>query len=517
MQGHNKVIPYYQKFHKNHFIYLQFESDSPDTITLESFEGTRSIDVWVNPISSSYGTTNIRYYTNFVVTLYADYHDRKFYFKATQGSNVLTSEPVHCYDLTPELTKGTVKYIKYTNLDRNESDLDDRFIDWSALTSEGNYMDFFVDAIDIDPNDTDENEVLEGSQSRTILSSVYYSGRVLKTNGIPDYLAARLGMASSLDVFIVNGLQYIKSGEISQDRFGGSTLYQVSLKLTQKNAIGINTDKIGLIAGSVVSQTNVSTYGESDGSVIVTATGGTAPYQYNIGSGYQSSGTFNGLIAGSYTIVAKDSNGITCNIPVIITEPAAVPETASVTPSSLSWAYNETDTKTVVVNTNMARWYIGSGSSYPAFDIAVYDSTNTTEVTDGIYTDGMVVRVTPTGANSGSSNNVCTLNIANSSDSTLCVLTGVQTSNIYLSINYTSCRFHNNGTPYDANTFTVTHSDAYTLAWTNGSRFSYSQAGDDITVTVVASPPGTSNTDVLTITMGSLTVTFGVIHFDAPN
>jgi hypothetical protein len=44
---------------------------------------------------------------------------------------------------------------------------------------------------------------------------------------------------------MVNGIQYIKSGEIGQDRFGGSTLYQVSLKLTQKNAIGINVDNLG--------------------------------------------------------------------------------------------------------------------------------------------------------------------------------------------------------------------------------------------------------------------------------
>jgi hypothetical protein len=127
-----------------------------------------------------------------------------------------------------------------------ESDLDDRFIDWSALTSTGKCLDFFVEAIDVEPNDTDESEVLEGSQSNTILSAVYYSGRVLKTGGIPDYLATRLGMASSLDVFLVNGIQYIKSGDASQDRFGGSTLYQVSIKLTQKNAIGINVDNLGL-------------------------------------------------------------------------------------------------------------------------------------------------------------------------------------------------------------------------------------------------------------------------------
>jgi hypothetical protein len=138
-----------------------------------------------------------------------------------------------------------MKYIKITNNDRIASDLDSRFIDWSALDSTGKYVDFFVEAQDIEPNDTDESEVLEGSQSKTILSAAFYSGRVLKTGPVPDYMCARLGMASSLDVFTVNGIEYIKSGGVEQAQFGGSTLYQVSMKLTQKNAIGINVDSLG--------------------------------------------------------------------------------------------------------------------------------------------------------------------------------------------------------------------------------------------------------------------------------
>jgi hypothetical protein len=248
-QGNNKVMPYYQKFNKDHVLYLQFESDAATDIVLKSYCGTTEIESITESYDKSYGSSDIRYYTNFVINLDSAYYDKKVYFKATQGSDVLTSEPVYVYDLTAELAKGTVKYIKYTNLDRIESDLDDRFIDWSILTSTGKYLDFFIDAIDIDPNDTDESEVLEGSQSKTILSAVFYSGRVLKTGGIPDYMAARLGMASSLDIFMVNGVQYIKSGEISQDRFGGSTLYQISMKLTQKNAIGINVDSIGISEG----------------------------------------------------------------------------------------------------------------------------------------------------------------------------------------------------------------------------------------------------------------------------
>ena len=250
-QGTAKVIPYNQKFQKEHVVYLQFESTSAVSIVLKSYFGMAEIETFAGSYHSpARGTApDIRYYTNFIVTLDADYYDKKIYFKATQGSDVLTSEPIYTADYTAKLANGSLKYIKYTNLDRIDSDLDDRFIDWEILDSAGSYMDFFVEGIDIDANDTDESEILEGSQSMVILSASYYSGREFKSDPIPDYMASRLGLASSLDVFMVNGIQYIKKGGIDQNRYGSSTLYQIGMKLTQKLAIGINVDNIGLAVG----------------------------------------------------------------------------------------------------------------------------------------------------------------------------------------------------------------------------------------------------------------------------
>jgi len=254
-QGNALIKPYFQKFNSNHVVYIQFESDIADSIGLKSYNMvTRAeIESFTGAYSVPYRGTSpdIRYYTNFVITLDADYIGKQVYFKATQGAVVMTSEPIYTSDLTERLQNGTMKYIKYTNLDRIEADLDDRFVDWEALTSTGKYMDFFVEGIDSEPNDTDESEILEGSQTKTILSSRYYSGRTFKTGAIPDYMATRLAMASSLDVFMVNGLEYIKQGGADQSPFGGSTLYQVSMKLTQKLAIGINVDNIGISEGSI--------------------------------------------------------------------------------------------------------------------------------------------------------------------------------------------------------------------------------------------------------------------------
>jgi len=107
-------------------------------------------------------------------------------------------------------------------------------------------MYFYVEAVDLDPNDSDSIEILEGSQSKTIISANYYSGLTFNTGGIPDYLATKIGIISDLDVFEMNGLQYIKEGEIEQERYGQSTSIQCSLKLTQKNEVGLNVDDLGI-------------------------------------------------------------------------------------------------------------------------------------------------------------------------------------------------------------------------------------------------------------------------------
>ena len=245
--------PYFQKFQTNHVVYLQFESDSATAPQIKAYNLVTRAEIETISATSVnlYGTTSVRYYTNFTITLDGDYTGKKFYFKLTQDSDVLTSEPCVTDDLTDLIQRGVMKYVKYTNADRIDSDVSGVFIDWFNLPSTGHYLDFFVEAQDAEPNDTDESEVLEGSQSKTILSAAYYSGRVFKSGPLPDYLCTRLGMSSSLDIFTVNGVQMIKSGGIEQSQFGGSTLYQITMKLTEKSTMGINVDSIGVTSGGV--------------------------------------------------------------------------------------------------------------------------------------------------------------------------------------------------------------------------------------------------------------------------
>lgn len=236
-----KVIDYCQKFNKDDTIILQFTSDSATVPVLKSFNPA-PVDEINGTLASNYSGDYDRYFFNFQITLGASYYDKKIYFTVEQDGNTLTSEPIYCRDLSEDLAKGVLKYVKYTNLDRNEGDLSDYWIDWSVV----NFMFFYVEAVDREVNNTEEIEVLEGAQSKKLISAQNYSGISLKTGGIPDYLSIKLAIVSNLDYFEVNGIQYIKEGETEEDVYGSSTLLQTTINLTEKNTVGLNVDDLGI-------------------------------------------------------------------------------------------------------------------------------------------------------------------------------------------------------------------------------------------------------------------------------
>ncbi len=74
---------------------------------------------------------------------------------------------------------------------------------------------------------------------------------------------------------------------------------------------GLSISQPAAIVVTRVSETNASTKTSTNGSFTVKAIGGTGAYLYsdNSGSSYQSSATFTGLAARTYTVYVKDANG----------------------------------------------------------------------------------------------------------------------------------------------------------------------------------------------------------------
>jgi large repetitive protein len=78
------------------------------------------------------------------------------------------------------------------------------------------------------------------------------------------------------------------------------------------------------IASAIVSFTNVSCFGLSDGGADVAVNGGTGPYTYTWTPSNQSSATLVNTTAADYTVQVKDSKGCLTSQPVTIVEPPAL-------------------------------------------------------------------------------------------------------------------------------------------------------------------------------------------------
>lgn len=92
-----------------------------------------------------------------------------------------------------------------------------------------------------------------------------------------------------------------------------------SVTITEPNALTISNNT-----------TNVLCNGQSTGSISLSVTGGTAPYTYNWSNGATTENITN-LSAGTYTVTVTDANSCVQNQNVLITEPAAIGITSSVT------------------------------------------------------------------------------------------------------------------------------------------------------------------------------------------
>ncbi len=73
--------------------------------------------------------------------------------------------------------------------------------------------------------------------------------------------------------------------------------------------------------------------GGSDGSITITASGGTTPYQYSIDNGvtFQAGNSFTGLAAGTYDIVVEDAIGCQVATQVVLSNPAPITYTVVIT------------------------------------------------------------------------------------------------------------------------------------------------------------------------------------------
>jgi uncharacterized protein (DUF2141 family) len=130
-----------------------------------------------------------------------------------------------------------------------------------------------------------------------------------------------------------NGVTYQASNAFTGLSAGTYTLYAkdangcvgtVSATITEPSAISLNAVP-----------TAITCFGETNGSVIATATGGTGALSYNINGGaFGNATTFSNLSAGTYTVGVQDANGCVQTFQTTVVEPTQIVASAVATPST---------------------------------------------------------------------------------------------------------------------------------------------------------------------------------------
>ena len=139
-----------------------------------------------------------------------------------------------------------------------------------------------------------------------VLSAMIASMNGFDSNGVPNYYGLVKFRNNANEAYKSGWIMKFESRKPDNKGFG-------TLKLLKS---------LHTLILSVVSFTDCTIEGTSDGSVILSGTGGTEPYQYKIDSGsYDTDTEFDGLSSGTHTFTIKDSTGATDTVTQVIKEP----------------------------------------------------------------------------------------------------------------------------------------------------------------------------------------------------
>lgn len=135
---------------------------------------------------------------------------------------------------------------------------------------------------------------------------------VIAGGGIPGYQFAfnggALGTATSFPN-LVAGIYTIRLVDANNCEF------TISVEITQPDSLVLD---LGL-------KEDIDCNGNNNGSIRLNASGGTAPYEYNINGGiFGNSELFENLSAGTYNLTVRDNNACTADLSVDIVEPLAL-------------------------------------------------------------------------------------------------------------------------------------------------------------------------------------------------
>ncbi|MFM2388430.1 MAG: hypothetical protein RL660_3187 [Bacteroidota bacterium] len=184
---------------------------------------------------------------------------------------------------------------------------------------------FGVSISTVVPLNVSSNLAIGGSQTGAIICVGVCDGvaTATLTNGAPGF------------TYSLNGGAGQPSGVFSNLCAGTYTVLGTDANgCTSSTAIAVTQPAVALVLSTIPN--HVKCIGDPTGSVTLAGLGGVGPYTYALNNGqYSSSGQYNNLTAGIYTVYVKDNNGCTYSTFTTITQSATVLTlAAAATPSS---------------------------------------------------------------------------------------------------------------------------------------------------------------------------------------
>jgi len=156
---------------------------------------------------------------------------------------------------------------------------------------------------------------------------------------------------------------------------GAHTLTAQNITNCVSNAANITINPQPTTPSATLSAGSISCFGGNT-TLTVTATGGTAPYQYSLNGGtFQSGNTFT-VIAGSHIVTVRGTNLCTTTAAITVTQPTAITASASVIPIACNGG-TTTLTATATGGTTAYQYSLNGGT---------YQTSNTFTVGTGVQT-----------------------------------------------------------------------------------------------------------------------------------
>lgn len=127
----------------------------------------------------------------------------------------------------------------------NRDNLPSLYFGSDRITGDPFRIELWVEATIFKSQQAGETDVYNDTGNLSVLRSIKQRSFEFKTSSIPMYLAMKIGELSGLDFFIVNDIEYVNEELGENEYFGNLTDPVMTMNLTQKHVVGVNSDDQG--------------------------------------------------------------------------------------------------------------------------------------------------------------------------------------------------------------------------------------------------------------------------------